>query len=252
MSRQRYFIYLSYFGARYCGWQKQPDLLAVQQVVSDVLSIVLRKEITAVGAGRTDAGVHAKMMVAHFDMLTPPDNLPKFVARLNRFLPQDIAINKIVRVTNMAHARFSALSRRYEYLVTLQKNPFLTPLAHRVTQPLNIEQMNCAAAKLMQYSDFTSFSKLHTDVKHNRCVIKRAEWTERDGVWVFTIEADRFLRNMVRAIVGTLLDVGTGKRSVEDFCEIIEAKDRCRAGMSAPACGLYLVHVDYPATLFLE
>lgn len=242
---QRYFLYFSYNGTRYCGWQIQPNGLAVQEVINHSLSTILREKINVVGAGRTDAGVHAKCMVAHFDLEKIIEDFAKLLTDLNHFLPHDIAVHKIEPVEASMHARFSAIARRYEYHVVTQKSPFLEHLACQISYPLDFEKMNEAAAKLFDYEDFTSFSKLHTDVKTNLCKIYYARWEKRGDEWVFTIEANRFLRNMVRAIVGTLFDVGRGKLSVNDFCAIVEAKNRCSAGASVQACGLYLVDVKY-------
>ncbi len=247
----RYFIYLSYKGTNYHGWQVQPNGISVQEVLMSALSTVFRQEVEIVGAGRTDTGVHARLMVAHFDAPAPIVNLNDFVYKLNSLLPADIAIQKIVPVRAGAHARFDAISRRYEYWVTLSKNPFLTDAAMRLYGEIDFEAMNRAAKILFEYTDFTSFSKLHTDAKTNNCKILHAEWTKKDdNTWVFTIAADRFLRNMVRAVVGTLLQVGRGKLSENDFRKIIEDENRCSAGVSVPAHGLYLVEVEYPADLF--
>ncbi len=245
----RYFIYIAYHGTNYCGWQEQPNAISVQETLSKAISTILRQDIKIVGAGRTDAGVHAKNMVAHFDTFNPINDLNKLKRSLNSFLPYDIAINDIHSVADDAHARFDANYRRYEYHISLEKNPFSKNLAATMFLPnLNIERMNEAAKILFNYTDFTSFSKLHTDVKTNNCEIHHAQWhyDEKHNVYVFTIQANRFLRNMVRAIVGTLLDVGTNKISIDDFTKIIEKKDRCSAGHSVPACGLYFIEAGYP------
>src|SRR5574344_816324 len=242
---QRYFIYLSYNGTNYCGWQVQPNGVSVQEVLSRSLSLILRVNIVVVGAGRTDSGVHAKCIVAHFNVPEIISNLDKLVLNLNKFLPPDIAIEKIVPVTLNDHARFTAVARRYEYHIVLHKSPFLTNFACFIPYSLDFDKMNEAAAKLFNYEDFTSFSKLHTDTKTNLCKVTYARWEQVGEEWVFTIQANRFLRNMVRAIVGTLLMVGSGKLSIEDFCAIIQTKNRCSAGPSMPACGLYLVDVLY-------
>ena len=249
----RYFIYLTYNGTRYCGWQRQPNGLSVQQCIEDVLFTVLRQPVSIVGAGRTDAGVHAKMMVAHFDwvdVLLQPDSLAE---KLNRLLPKDIAIYQIVPVKEEAHARFDALSRTYHYYITEQKHPFNYEWVNWMSlKGLDFGRMNEACKVLFEYSDFTSFSKLHTDAKTNNCRIDDAVWRQEESCWVFVIRADRFLRNMVRAIVGTVLEVGRGKRSIADFRALIEAKDRCLAGTSAPGKGLSLVDIVYPEELFLK
>lgn len=244
----RYFIYLSYDGARYHGWQIQPNGSSVQEVLSKALSTLLHESIEVTGAGRTDAGVNASLMVAHFDTEHTADN--QLAYRLNKFLPQDIAIHKIVPVKPEAHARFSATSRTYHYYVITAKSPF-EPYAYRFPQPLDFDKMNEAAKALFDYIDFTSFSKLHTDVKTNNCRIMAAQWEQVSPIkWKFTITADRFLRNMVRAIVGTLLDVGRGVLTLEQFREIIEKKDRCSAGMSVPGNALFLADITYPEDLF--
>ncbi|MBR1520889.1 MAG: tRNA pseudouridine(38-40) synthase TruA [Bacteroidaceae bacterium] len=244
----RYFIYLSYDGARYHGWQIQPNGISVQEVLSKAFSTLLRKPIEVTGAGRTDAGVNASLMVAHFDTTQEVDE--NLAYKLNKFLPYDIAIHKIIPVKPDAHARFSATSRTYHYYIITEKSPF-EPYAYRFPQPLDFDRMNEAAATLFDYIDFTSFSKLHTDVKTNNCRITHAEWSQVSPIkWQFTITADRFLRNMVRAIVGTLLDVGRGVLTIEQFREIIEKKDRCSAGTSVPGNALFLADVTYPEDVF--
>jgi tRNA pseudouridine38-40 synthase len=242
----RYFLTFSYRGTHYCGWQMQPNGVAVQQVLTDVLRTVTRyPALQVVGAGRTDAGVHATKMVAHFDVEKPIDDAEKFLARLNGILPPDIAVSGLRQVANDAHARFDATARRYEYHIISEKNPFKIDLTWRLPVALDYDAMNQAAKVLLGEHDFTSFSKVHTDVKTMICTINEAHWDKRGDEWVFTIEANRFLRNMVRAIVGTLVEVGKGNYSVDDFRKIIEAKNRCAAGMSVPACGLFLTEVKY-------
>ncbi|MCL1868264.1 MAG: tRNA pseudouridine(38-40) synthase TruA [Paludibacter sp.] len=243
----RYFIFLSYNGAAYCGWQAQPNGISVQEVVANALRTVLRTpELEIVGAGRTDAGVHAKEMVAHFDLTNKLENEKALCKNLNSFLPQDIAVQKIILVNNDVHARFSAVARTYQYHITTQKNVFKNSTAVRIETPLNFEKMNKAAELLTQYQDFTSFSKLHTDTKTNNCKVIFAKWQQIDAdEWIFEITADRFLRNMVRAIVGTLTEVGKGKISIADFKKIIEGKNRSLAGTSAPAKGLFLSKIEY-------
>ena len=249
----RYFIYLAYNGTRYCGWQVQPNGVSIQQCLEETLSIILQQNISIVGAGRTDAGVHARMMVAHFDAekaVGSPDLLAK---KLNGMLAKDIAIYKVVPVTEDAHARFGALARTYEYMLSDKKSPFNYEYVCRMSlHNMDFGLMNDACSVLYDYSDFTSFSKLHTDAKTNNCRIDYAQWEQRGDIWVFTIKADRFLRNMVRAIVGTLFDVGRGKVSIDGFRKIIEAKDRCCAGSSAPAEGLALTDIEYPDRIFLD
>ncbi len=245
----RYFIYLSYDGARYHGWQIQPNGISVQEVLNKALSTLLREPIEVTGAGRTDAGVNASLMVAHFDCQQTTDN-GQLTYRLNKLLPPDIVIHKIQQVQDDAHARFSATSRTYHYYIITEKSPF-EPYAYRFPQPLDFDKMNEAAKTLFDYIDFTSFSKLHTDVKTNNCRIITARWEQLSPIkWQFTITADRFLRNMVRAIVGTLLDVGRGVLTIEQFREIIEKKDRCSAGTSVPGNALFLADVTYPEEIF--
>ena len=243
---QRYFIYLAYEGTAYHGWQIQPNGDSVQQRLMEALQTLLRREeVEVTGAGRTDAGVHAKLMVAHFDDEAGLDCL-KLADKLNRLLPQDISVYKVEPVDSGMHARFSARARRYEYYVTIAKQPFMRAYRYRLYQKPNFQLMNEAAQLLLQQEDFTSFSKLHTDVKTNICHVTRAEWSQVDEVtWVFNIQADRFLRNMVRAVVGTLLEVGFGKLSLEGFRQVMAQKDRCSAGMSVPAQGLFLADITY-------
>ena len=243
---QRYFLQLSYKGTNYHGWQIQPNAISVQEVIEDALSKILREKIAVVGAGRTDTGVHASFFILHFDTENGiPKNLD-IVYKLNSFLPADIAVQKVWPVNEEAHARFSATSRTYHYFISTEKDPFATETSAKYLKPLNVEKMNQAAQKLFNYTDFTSFSRLHTDVKTNNCKIMQAEWIVHDSKFQFVVKADRFLRNMVRAIVGTLLEVGQGKISIEEFCDIIEKQDRGAAGASAPAQGLFLVDIGYP------
>jgi len=249
--KSRFFIYLSYKGTAYHGWQIQPNGISVQEVLSKALATVLRSEIEIVGAGRTDTGVHAKLMVAHFDFENKIESCEDLTSKLNSVLPIDISISKILTVKPDAHARFDAISRKYEYHLVTSKNVFKTEFANRFVGIHDFELMNQAAQLLLEFTDFTSFSKLHTDVKTNNCKITLAEWKNVDDVWIFTIQADRFLRNMVRAIVGTLLEVGRHKMSLDEFRAVIEAKNRCKAGVSVPAQGLYLVDIQYPDQLFI-
>ena len=237
----RYFLTLSYDGTVYSGWQTQPDARTVQETIEQALTLVSRSStpVSIMGAGRTDAGVHARSMVAHVDLDLSPEEAEELRFRTDRYLPKDIALHSVVPVREDAHARFSAISRTYRYYVTLRKDPFLESLMLRLHFPLDFEAMNEAASHLMDYTDFTSFSKLHTDVKTNNCRVMEAFWKPgvSEGQWVFTITADRFLRNMVRAIVGTLFQVGRGKLSVADFCQIIEASRACWLIRSSP-CSL--------------
>lgn len=241
----RYFLKFAYKGTHYHGWQVQPNDVSVQSVMTEKISMVLRSPVELVGAGRTDAGVHARCMYAHFDIDKEIIDPPLIVNKLNALLPPDIAIYDLYRVDDDMHARFSAKYRTYRYYVSTRKSPFNHEFAARFTFPLNVEKMNEAAGKLLEYTDFTSFSKLHTDAKTNDCDVSFAQWEKHDDCLVFTITANRFLRNMVRAVVGTLVEVGKGKLTVGQFCEIIEKKDRCAAGMSVPAQGLFLEDVGY-------
>ena len=237
---------LGYRGAAYHGWQVQPQDTSVQQVIEEAMATLLRVPTPVTGAGRTDAGVNARLMVAHFDTEQPIQNLDRLVHSLNALLPPDIAIYGISPVQDDAHARFDATNRTYKYFAVTHKDPFRYPLSWKCPPDLDFDLMNQAAARLLDYTDFTSFSKLHTDVKTNNCRVTLARWAREDGQWVFTITADRFLRNMVRAIVGTLVEVGRHKMSVEQFCQVIERKDRCAAGTSMPGHALFLWDINYP------
>ncbi len=249
---RRFFITLSYNGKNYCGWQIQPNGISVQQTLQESLSTIMRQEIDVVGAGRTDSGVHARNMIAHFDWEQDDFDAHDLIMKLNRFLPKDIAIHSIKEVELHAHARFSALSRTYSYTITQHKDPYLHEYKHRIYFNPDIELMNRLSEILLETEDFTSFSKLHTDVKTNICNVKQAYWSEtNDGDYVFTIQADRFLRNMVRSIVGTLLQAGRGKLDEEGFRQIIAAKDRGAAGESAPAHALFLEKVEYPEEIWI-
>lgn len=242
----RYFIEFAYNGTAYCGWQIQPNEVTVQQKLQDALSLLLRENIEVVGAGRTDAGVHAAQMYAHFDTQHQIDSTA-LTHRLNSYLPKDIAVIGFHRVHAEAHARFDATSRTYHYLIHTAKSPFKEHLSWYHFHALDVEKMNQAAQILLQYTDFECFSKTHTDVRTFNCNITQAYWEKLDDNSLrFTITADRFLRNMVRAVVGTLLQVGLGKVAVEHLHQVIESKNRSQAGFSVPAHGLYLTHVNYP------
>ena len=247
---RRYFIYLAYNGKNYCGWQSQPNGCAVQQTVEEAFFTLLRETVPIVGAGRTDAGVHARLMVAHFDWKEPIEDVVFLADKLNRILPKDIVIYKIVPVISEAHARFDATTRTYTYYITVRKDPFNYEFVYKYGGHLDFELMNEACGVLSDYVDFTSFSKSHTDVKTNNCHIQYACWERKGDVWAFTIRSDRFLRNMVRAIVGTLLEVGRGRMTVDGFRAVIEAKDRCKAGVSVPGNALFLEDITYPERLF--
>ncbi len=249
---KRYFILLSYKGTNYHGWQLQKNAVTVQSVVNEGLSLILKAEITVTGCGRTDTGVHAKEYYAHFDFeknLTKPVR-EELVKKLNRFFPKDIVIHSVFPVKTNAHARFSAISRTYTYIISTQKNAFTNEYSYHIPHKLDISLMNKASNLLLDYTDFTSFSKLHSQTATNNCQIKHASWEKQNGQLIFTIQADRFLRNMVRAIVGTLLDVGLKKISLQDFRKIILDKNRSSAGQSVPACGLFLEKIEYPVDLF--
>ena len=244
----RYFIELAYNGTNYHGWQIQPDAITIQEVLENALSILLREKIQVMGAGRTDTGVHAKQLFAHFD-IEVIESISDLIFKLNSFLPKDISIQNIFPVKEDAHARFDALEREYKYLISLQKNPFSDDFTHCIYHQPNIELMNVAANLLLIYKDFQCFSRSNTDVKTYNCDVKEAYWKVENSELIFTIKADRFLRNMVRAIVGTLLDIGFEKTSMLQFHEILKSKDRSKAGSSAPAKGLYLTKVVYPEQL---
>ncbi len=240
----RYFIELAYKGTNFHGWQRQPSVPTVQETLESALSKKLNTPIDIVGAGRTDTGVHASFFVAHFDTKLIFD-IPKTVYGLNHLVGQDIVIYDIYKVEEHKHARFDATLRTYEYYITSKKNPFLRELRTYYSKTLNIEKMNEASNILLNYEDFTSFSKLHTDTKTNLCSITEAYWRNNGNEIVFKISANRFLRNMVRAIVGTLLEVGLEKINLEQFIGIIEGKNRSLAGASAPPEGLFLTDIRY-------
>ena len=242
----RYFIQLAYNGSNYHGWQIQPNANSVQSELEKALSILLRESVSVIGAGRTDTGVHASFFVAHFEVSNPIFDNKQLKYKLNRFLPGDIRIDTIFKVDSNMHARFSATSRTYRYFLTSSKEPFRNNTTAFMPYELDLTLMSKAVEILYSTSDFTSFSKLHTDVKTNICKISKAEWTTHNGLMVFEISADRFLRNMVRAIVGTLIDLGREKISIEDFQQIIDNKDRRLAGASAEAKALFLVDITYP------
>ncbi|HFS66850.1 MAG TPA: tRNA pseudouridine(38-40) synthase TruA [Flavobacteriia bacterium] len=242
----RYFIELQYLGTNYHGWQVQPDAITVQAVIQKSLSTLLRKNIAIVGAGRTDAGVHASQMFAHFDYNLPLDTL-KLKDRLNAYLPKDISILSIIEVSKNAHARFDAISRSYEYRIYLGKNPFYLETSWQLYHlELDINAMNEAAKILLQHTNFKCFSKSNTDVYTYNCDIVEAKWILENNFLTFHITANRFLRNMVRAIVGTLYNIGIGKMIKNDLHNILKSEDRSKAGFSVPAKGLFLTKVRYP------
>jgi tRNA pseudouridine38-40 synthase len=250
----RYFVELAYNGAPYFGWQLQPKQITIQKILERSFALFLKEKIELVGCGRTDTGVNAKQFFAHFDheVLFSEIFLEKLTQKMNSFLPNTIVIYRIFKVQDDLHARFSAIARTYKYYVTTTKNPFQIDFSHRVYVKLDVDAMNLAASLLVGNKDFTSFSKLHTDVNNNFCEVKTAYWELQDDRLVFTITANRFLRNMVRAIVGTLLLVGKGKIFMADFEHIIEQKDRCKAGVSVPANALFLDEVQYNGFLHTD
>lgn len=243
---KRYFIKLAYAGGGYHGWQIQENAHSVQAELNQKLSVLLGQEVNVVGCGRTDTGVHARAFYAHIDIPAIERNLNDLVYKLNRFLPDDLVVYFIQEVPHDIHSRFSAISRTYKYYISALKNPFLRGLSMPYDGKLNVHAMQEASEYLLKHTDFTSFSKLHTQTKTNNCSISKAEWQVFPDRLVFTITADRFLRNMVRAIVGTLFEIGKGKLQPEDMDTIIEAKDRSKAGFSVPAEGLFLEEVTYP------
>ena len=241
----RYFIQLSYNGSSYHGWQIQPNAVTVQETIQDALSKLLNTNSSITGAGRTDTGVHAFQMFAHFDVDETLDT-ENLTFKLNSFLPKDIAIQSIFQVNADAHTRFHAIKRSYDYKISLKKNVFLFDYTHYVHQKLDVDKMNEAANILLEYTNFQCFSKSNTDVKTYNCKIEQAQWKQEGNLLIFTISADRFLRNMVRAIVGTLLNIGLSKIAVSDMHKILASKERSEAGFSVPSKGLYLTEVLYP------
>ena len=244
----RYFIELSYDGAAYCGWQRQPDAPTVQQTLEQALSTLLREPIEVVGAGRTDTGVNASYYVAHFDCQKGVEDCAKLVYKLNLILPHDVAVGAVREVRESVHARFDAVEREYTYYISQRKNPFRRYSAWQYYVPLDVERMNEAAKSLLEYDDFTSFAKLNSNNKTNICHVVRADWhrdADDEQLLIFTIRADRFLRNMIRAIVGTLVDVGRGRYTVEDFERILHSRDLSLSSSGAPAVGLFLSDVKY-------
>lgn len=251
---QRYFLFFSYDGSAYHGWQIQPNGNSVQETLMKALRILLRNpNMQVIGAGRTDTGVHARLMAAHFDTEETVDTA-WLKEKLNRILPKDIAVSRVCPVREGAHARFDALARTYYYYVHTRKSPFLRNYSLYLVGHIlpDFDKMNAAAALLPGYKDFTSFSKLHTDAKTNLCDVSQARWVKlSETEWRFEITANRFLRNMVRAVVGTLFDVGYGRLDLDGFCRVIEGKDRCIAGSSVPAHALFLENIVYPDFLFM-
>ena len=246
----RYFVFFAYNGAGYHGWQSQPNALTVQQEMEQAFETLLQEPIALTAAGRTDAGVHASFMVAHFNTSNSlPENL---CFLLNQYLSNAISINRIQNVSDSAHARFDALSRTYQYTISSVKNPFRYPYQYYIKGSLDLAQMNASAALLLEYEDFECFSKVNTDVKTFMCQIEKAHWESLENQYIFTIKANRFLRNMVRAIVGTLIEIGQGKRTLDSLHKTLRSKDRSQAGYSVPAHALFLTDIEYPKTLFKQ
>ena len=247
----RYFLEISYNGSTFHGWQIQPNAISVQETIENALKTLLKEEIKIVGAGRTDTGVHAKHMCAHFDY-SKEFELGELKNNLNSFLNQEIYINDIYRVDDETHARFSAISREYEYYISLKKDVFNYKTTHLIQQDLNIEKMKQALLIIKDYEDFEAFSKSNTDVKTYLCNIMSCSLVKKENIIIFKIKANRFLRNMVRAIMGTIVDIGLGKISLEELRTILESKDRSKAGPSMPAHALFLTKVEYPSNIKLQ
>lgn len=245
----RYFLEIKYDGTNYHGWQIQQNAHTVQAEINKALSTLLQTEINVTGAGRTDTGVHARQLFVHFDINDTIDT-QHLLFKLNNFLPPDISCLTLIKVQDDAHARFSATERTYEYWICPSKDPFLIKRAYYYPYQLDINLMNAAAYELKKYTDFSCFSKSNTDTFSNDCLITFAQWKIKEECLVFTISANRFLRNMVRAIVGTLLEIGQQKINIDDLKHIIDSKNRSEAGVSVPAHGLYLVKVVYPKEVF--
>jgi len=241
----RYLLELSFNGTNYHGWQIQPNSITVQEVIEKALTVVLNQKIDVVGAGRTDAGVHATYFCLHFDYSSFINDQKDFIFKLNSFLKSDIYIINLQIVSDDFHARFDALTRTYNYKLTTRKNPFLTNQAYYIRRDLDFDNMNLAALKLFNYTNFKCFSKSNTDVKTYNCSIKKAVWVYHNDCWIFEISANRFLRNMVRAIVGTLIEIGEGKHDINYLDTVIKSQNRGLAGYSVPAHGLYLVNIFY-------
>jgi tRNA pseudouridine38-40 synthase len=248
----RYFLEISYDGTDYHGWQTQPNGIAVQEVIEQKMAVLFQEPVSILGSGRTDAGVHAMRQFAHFDCDQLPYPKEELAYKLNRILPIDISIREIYPVIENAHARFDATLRSYHYHISYIKDPFRHKYRYTLWQPLDVKKMQEAAQILFEYEDFASFCKYNHDAKTTLCKIKRAEWVEMPGQLNFIISADRFLRNMVRAIVGTMVELGKGQISLDNFREIIEAKDRQAAGFSSPASGLFLAEVHYPEHIWIK
>ena len=248
----RYFLVIKYCGLKYHGWQRQPNSISVQETIEEAISTISRQKISVIGAGRTDTGVHAIKMYAHFDANLSEEIESKLLSLLNSFLDYSISIKKIFKVIDNAHARFDAISRTYKYKISFFKDPFRNGRYFELRDEINFKNIKIASESLLSFTDFKSFSKTKSNVKNYLCDISKAEWKLKNDRAIFTITANRFLRNMVRAIVGTLVEVGKNKISVNEFNDIINLKDRKKAGFSVPACGLYLVNVEYPKHIFCK
>ena len=248
----RYFLVIKYCGLKYHGWQRQPNSISVQETIEEAISTISRQKISVIGAGRTDTGVHAIKMYAHFDANLSEEIESKLLSLLNSFLDYSISIKKIFKVIDNAHARFDAISRTYKYKISFFKDPFRNGRYFELRDEINFKNIKIASESLLSFTDFKSFSKTKSNVKNYLCDISKAEWKLKNDRAIFTITANRFLRNMVRAIVGTLVEVGKNRISVDEFNDIIILKDRKKAGFSVPACGLYLVNVEYPKHIFCK
>ena len=247
----KYFFEIAYHGKNYAGWQNQANAIGIQSIIENTLSQMFRTEIKIIGSGRTDTGVHCEQQFFHCELEKAFDP-SSLIVKMNSFLPKDIVVKDIRKVKPDANARFDALERTYQYRITRKRNPFLEGLTWHYFRPLDIQTMNKAAALLLGEHDFECFSKVNTDVNHFLCNIKKAEWREEGTMLVFTITANRYLRGMVRSIVGTLLDIGSGKTSLKEFQYILQSRDRKRAGANVPPQGLYLVKVKYPSRIFMK
>jgi len=248
----RYFLEFSYAGTHYHGWQRQSNAVSIQETMENILTTFFKKPIPLVAAGRTDTGVHAQQMFAHFQVINPIKDHIQWLYRANQFLPNDIAVQHLLRVNEEAHARFDAIARTYQYHIKNIKSPFQNELHYCLYQDLSLDKMNKAAQILMEYEDFECFSKSNTDVKTFLCKISSAKWEKTKNGYIFTITANRFLRNMVRAIVGTLIEIGLNKKTIEDLHNIIQSKNRSEAGFSVPARGLFLTQITYPESVFIK
>ena len=245
----RYFLEISYIGTAYHGWQVQPNAVSIQEVLNNALSMKLRREINCTGSGRTDAGVHALMQVAHFDVENEINDLIDFQHQLNSMLPRDISINSIFPVHESASARFDACSRSYIYRINQQKDPFHHGRSYLFDHQLDLKRMNAACQVILKWTDFQAFSRVRTDVNTFNCTISHAAWEQNNDKLTFSVTANRFLRSMVRTLVGTMLDIAEKKISLDDFQAILESKDRKKAGRSVPACGLYLSNIEFPEAI---